>query len=127
MKLLGGGDLSLTSKFDLLPVKTRRYIDVRTSRLLVLWDFRHFGEVTVGGRKVGSTSGLDFLVQGEIVRSTWLLLINFSKLTVIEFFAPRGLRPQAWRVRFKTHIQIRTEMCLLLSYLIELVLNTRSA
>ena len=31
--------------------------------------FRHFGDVTVGGRSVGSTSGFEFLVRAEINRS----------------------------------------------------------
>ena len=65
------GDISLTSKFDPLPVKTRRVNHVRTLRLLFFSAFRHFGEVTVGGRKFGSTSGLRFLVQEEVNRSTY--------------------------------------------------------
>ena len=64
-------NISLTSKFDPLSVKTRRVNHVRTLRLLVFSAFRHFGEVTVGGRKFGSTSGLGFLVQEEVNRSTY--------------------------------------------------------
>ena len=64
------GDISLTSKFDPLPVKTRRVNHVRTLRLLFFSAFRHFGEVTVGGRKFGSTSGLRFLIQEEVNRFT---------------------------------------------------------
>ena len=65
------GDISLTFKFDLLPVKTCRVNHVRTLRLLFFSAFRHFGEVTVGGRKFGSTSGLRFLVQQKVNRSTY--------------------------------------------------------
>ena len=33
--------------------------------------FGHFGEVTVGGRSVGSTSGFEFWVRGKANRSTY--------------------------------------------------------
>ena len=64
-------NFSLTSKFDLFPVETRRVIRVRTLRLLVFSAFRHFGEVTVGDRKVGSTSGLAFWVEKNLNQLTY--------------------------------------------------------
>ena len=57
--------LQLPSKFDTLPVKTHRVINVSFPV------FGHFGDVTVGGRSVGSTSGMGFWVQWEVNRSMY--------------------------------------------------------
>ena len=64
--------LKLRFKFDALPVKADRVIDVSFPVL------RHVGDVTVGGRSVCSTSGLTFLVEGNLNRSTFsgVLLVS---------------------------------------------------
>ena len=51
-------------KFDLLPVKA----DIVTEVSFPV--FRHVGDITVGGRSVGSTSGLAFSVRGNLNRLT---------------------------------------------------------
>ena len=51
-------------KFDPLPVKA----DIVTEVSFPV--FRHVGDVTVGGRSVGSTSGLAFSVRGNLNRLT---------------------------------------------------------
>ena len=56
-------DLLLPSKFELFPVKTHWVIHVWNLRFSFFSVFRHFGDVTVGGRNVGSTSGFVFWVR----------------------------------------------------------------
>ena len=57
-------NLQHPSEFDPLPVKTHRVINGSFPV------FRHFGDVTVGGRSVGLTSGFEFSVGREVNRST---------------------------------------------------------
>ena len=48
----------------------RSYSRVKLAIFVFFRFLRHFGDVTVGGRNVGSTSGSGFWVRGEVNRST---------------------------------------------------------